>query len=410
MLFFIRNLFSQRNTKKVRLRANIELDMAFVFFVLGLLAFGWVMITSASMVDANYDYGNPYFYCIRQGFFAVLGIIAMTGALLIPTDNYQKIYKLWLVVAFVLLIAVLIPHIGREVNGSRRWIPLFVINVQVSELVKLCAIMYFSSYLVRFGDLARDTLKGVIKPLIILAAIAGLLLREPDFGACVVMFTCVFGIMFMAGVKLRWFIILIVLGGVAATFLVLFEPYRLARLNGFLDPWADANNTGYQLVQALIAYGRGGWLGDGLGSGIQKQFFLPEAHTDFIVSVIAEELGVVGVIVLLAVYTYLIWKGMRIASFAYQLQRYFQSYIAYGISFWVAFQVIVNIGVNIGVLPTKGLTLPLISYGGSSLLIMCFALGILLRIDFENKVIADEISPRYVYKKVRGSRQVDRDI
>ncbi|WP_440993130.1 putative lipid II flippase FtsW [Cysteiniphilum litorale] len=399
MLFFIRNFFSQRNSKKVRVRATIELDMAFVFLVLGLLAFGWIMVTSASMVDANYDYGNPYFYCVRQGFFAVLGIGAMICALLVPTDNYQKIYKLWLIIAFVLLVAVLIPHIGREVNGSRRWIPLIVINVQVSEVVKLCAIMYFSSYLVRFGDVARETFKGVVKPLIILAAMAGLLLKEPDFGASVVMFTCVFGIMFMAGVKLRWFIILIVLGGVAATFLVLFEPYRLARLNGFMNPWADANNTGYQLVQALIAYGRGGWFGDGLGSGIQKQFFLPEAHTDFIVSVVAEELGAVGVITLLMVYAYLIWKGMRIASLAYILNRHFQSYVAYGISFWVAFQVIVNIGVNIGVLPTKGLTLPLISYGGSSLLIMCFALGILLRIDFENKITADEIMPRYVYKK-----------
>ncbi len=400
MLFFIRNLFSQRNSKKVRVRATIELDMAFVFLVLGLLAFGWIMVTSASMVDANYDYGNPYFYCMRQGFFAVLGIGAMICALLVPTDNYQKIYKLWLIIAFVLLVAVLIPHIGREVNGSRRWIPLIVINVQVSEVVKLCAIMYFSSYLVRFGDVARETFKGVVKPLIILAAMAGLLLKEPDFGASVVMFTCVFGIMFMAGVKLRWFIILIVLGGVAATFLVLFEPYRLARLNGFMNPWADANNTGYQLVQALIAYGRGGWFGDGLGSGIQKQFFLPEAHTDFIVSVVAEELGAVGVITLLMVYAYLIWKGMRIASLAYILNRHFQSYVAYGISFWVAFQVIVNIGVNIGVLPTKGLTLPLISYGGSSLLIMCFALGILLRIDFENKITADEIMPRYVYQKI----------
>lgn len=400
MLFFIRNLFSQRNSKKVRVRATIELDMAFAFLVLGLLAFGWIMVTSASMVDANYDYHNPYFYCVRQGFFAVLGIAAMICALLVPTDNYQKIYKLWLVIAFILLVAVLIPHIGREVNGSRRWIPLIVINVQVSEVVKLCAIMYFSSYLVHFGDVARETFKGVVKPLIILAAMAGLLLKEPDFGASVVMFTCVFGIMFMAGVKLRWFIILIVLGGVAATFLVLFEPYRLARLNGFMTPWADANNTGYQLVQALISYGRGGWLGDGLGSGIQKQFFLPEAHTDFIVSVVAEELGAIGVIVLLMVYAYLIWKGMKIASLAYVLNRHFQSYVAYGVSFWVAFQVIVNIGVNIGVLPTKGLTLPLISYGGSSLLIMCFALGILLRIDFENKITADEIMPRYVYKKV----------
>ena len=400
MLFFIRNLFAQPNAKKTRVRADIALDMAFVFLVLALLAFGWVMVASASMVDAAYHYNNPYFYTIRQGVFAVLGIISIVVALLVPTDNYQKIYKLWLIIAFLLLIAVLIPHVGREVNGSRRWIPLLVINIQVSELVKLCAIMYFSCYLVRFGELARAKFSGVLKPLIILAAMAGLLLKEPDFGAAVVMFACVFGIMFMAGVKVRWFVILISLGGIAAAFLVIFEPYRLARLNGFLDPWADANNSGYQLVQALIAYGRGGWFGDGLGSGIQKQFFLPEAHTDFIVSVIAEELGAVGVIALLIIYIGLIYKGLRIGYLAYQLGRHFQSYVAYGISFWVAFQVVVNIGVNIGVLPTKGLTLPLISYGGSSLLIMCFALGILLRTDFENKVIADEKMPQYTRKKV----------
>ena len=400
MFFLIRNLFSNRNAKKVRVRAGIELDMAFVFLVLGLLAFGWIMVTSASMVGAAHDYNAPFFYSIRQGFFAILGIITIAIALVVPTDNYQNIYKVWLIVAFILLIAVLIPHVGREVNGSRRWIPLIVINVQVSEVVKLCAIMFFSSYMVRYGAVARDTFKGVAKPLLILATMAALLLKEPDFGASVVMFACVFGIMFMAGVKLRWFIILIALGATAAIFLVVFEPYRLARLNGFMNPWADANGTGYQLVQALISYGRGGWFGDGLGAGIQKQFFLPEAHTDFIVSVVAEELGAAGVIVLLIVYGYLIWKGMRIAYFAHQLKRYFQSYVAYGISFWVAFQVIVNIGVNIGVLPTKGLTLPLISYGGSSLLTMCFALGILLRIDFENKVEADEKMPRYVYKKI----------
>lgn len=400
MLFFIRHLLMRPNAKKLRVRADITLDMAFVFLVLALLAFGWVMVASASMVEAAYHYNNPYFYATRQGIFAILGVAVMVVALLVPTDNYQKIYKLWLLVAFLLLIAVLIPHVGREVNGSRRWIPLVIINIQVSELVKLCAIMYFSCYLVRFGAYAREQFAGVLKPLIILAAMAVLLLKEPDFGAAVVMFACVFGIMFMAGVKVRWFVILISLGAIAATFLVIFEPYRLARLNSFLDPWADANNSGYQLVQALIAYGRGGWFGDGLGSGIQKQFFLPEAHTDFIVSVIAEELGAIGVIVLLFVYIALIYKGLKIGYLAYRLERNFQSYVAYGISFWVAFQVVVNIGVNIGVLPTKGLTLPLISYGGSSLLIMCFALGILLRTDFENKVIADEKMPQYTYKKL----------
>lgn len=389
----------RRNVPRQRIRAPVTLDMSLVFLILGLLAFGWVMVSSASMVDAAYDYHNPFFYVYRQGFFAILGIGILLLALLVPSDNYQKLDRLWLIMAFALLIAVLIPGIGREVNGSRRWIPLFIINVQVSEVVKLCAIMYFAGYLVRFGQYARETFLGVVKPLIILAVMALLLLMEPDFGASVVMFTCVFGMMFMAGVKFRWFAIVISTGAIAAVLLVVFEPYRLARLTGFLNPWENANTSGYQLVQALISYGRGGWFGDGLGNSIQKQFFLPEAHTDFIVSIIAEELGVVGVMILLVVYAMLIFKGMKIAWFSYKLERHFQSYISYGISFWVVFQVIVNIGVNIGVLPTKGLTLPLISYGGSSLMIMCFALGILLRIDFENKIIADELMPRYIYRK-----------
>ncbi|MDA7742589.1 putative lipid II flippase FtsW [Francisellaceae bacterium] len=370
-----------------------------MFMVLLLLAFGFIMVTSASLVDAKFDYGNPYYFVIRQVIFTVMALIAMGVALFIPIDNYQRLGRFWLVIAFILLIAVLIPGIGHSVNGSRRWIPLVFINVQVSEVVKLCAIMYFSSYLVKYGDYAKHDFWGVMKPIAILACMAVLLLLEPDFGASVVMFTAIFGIMFMAGVSLRWFALLILTGGGAAITLVLQSPYRLARLTGFSNPWADAYGSGYQLTQSLIGFGRGGWFGLGLGNSIQKLYYLPEAHTDFILSIIAEELGAVGVIVLLVVYGILVWRGLQIARVAQELGRLFEAYICYGITFWFVFQVLVNMGVNIGVLPTKGLTLPLISYGGSSMLILCFALGIMLRIDFENRLMSDTLKPKFVRKK-----------
>ncbi len=401
MWIWLRNTLTQQNVKRVRVKAPIELDVVLLFLVLGLLAFGWLMVTSASIVMSGESWGNPLFYSTRQGIYALMGIGLIALSLFVPTDNFQKLDRTWLIVAFILLVAVLIPGIGREVNGSRRWIPLVMINVQVSEVVKLCAIMYFSGYLVRFGDYARKTFQGVAKPLAILAVMAGFLLMQPDFGASVVMFACVFGIMVMGGVQWRWFGFFIILASIAAVMLIISAPYRMHRLTGFLDPWSDAQGSGYQLVQSLIAFGRGGFFGDGLGMSIQKQFFLPEAHTDFITAIIAEELGAIGVLVLLGVYSCLVWRGLKIGRLAGKLNRPFQSYVSYGISFWVAFQVFVNLGVNMGMLPTKGLTLPLISYGGSSLLIMCFALGILLRIDFENKVISDQVMPQYIYKRMK---------
>ena len=396
-----KGLFNKRRIQKhERVRAPIQLNLTLVFSILILLAFGWIMVTSASLVEAQHDYGNAYYFSIRQGIYVILGICAIGVALFIPTDNYEKLGSIWILISVVLLIAVLIPGIGHVVNGSRRWIPLGFTNIQVSEVVKLCGIMYFSSYITRHGRYAREAFLGVVKPLMLLAVLAFLLLLEPDFGASVVLFTVIFGIMFMGGVRLRWFIILVVIGAACATLLVLKSPYRLERVTGFLHPWENQYGSGYQLTQALIAFGRGGWFGLGLGNSVQKLFYLPEAHTDFIVSIIAEEFGALGVFALMSVYGILISVGMKTAKEAMLLNREFESYICYGIVFWIAFQVLVNIGVNTGMLPTKGLTLPLISYGGSSLLIMCFALGILLRIDFENKITADEIMPRYVYKKV----------
>jgi cell division protein FtsW len=391
--------FSRSKMISKRVRAPITLDMKFIFAIMFLLAFGFIMVSSASMVDAKHDYGNAYHFVIRQGIFSILALGVMFTALFIPIDNYYKMGALWLIIAFLLLTAVLIPGIGHVVNGSRRWIPLLVINVQVSEVVKLCGIMYFSSYLVKYGDSARNEFWGVIKPIFILAAMAFLLLLEPDFGASVVMFTAVFGILFMAGVNLKWFGMLLVLGATAATALVIHSPYRLARLTSFSNPWLDPYGTGYQLTQSLIGFARGGWFGLGLGNSIQKLYFLPEEHTDFILAIIAEEFGTIGVFLLLSIYGLLVWRGLQIAKLAHKLDRLFEAYISYGITFWIAFQVIVNVGVNIGVLPTKGLTLPLISYGGSSLLVMSYVLGVMLRIDFENKLTVDMLKPKFIRRR-----------
>lgn len=390
--------FLGRYQEKRRVRVPINIDLVLVLIIFSLISIGFVMVASASMVYAEYNYHNQYYFIIRQGLFCILGIVAIFVAIFIPIDNYEKMGSFWLLLAIILLVAVLIPGVGKVVNGSRRWIPVVFINLQVSEVVKLCGLMYFSGYLVRYGEYARTAFWGVIKPIALLCILALLLLMEPDFGATVVLFTVILGVMFLSGVRLRWFIILLVLGGLAATALIIQSPYRLARFTGFLDPWVNQYGSGYQLTQSLIAFGRGHWFGLGFGESIQKLFYLPEAHTDFIIAIISEEFGAIGVIVLLSLYIFLVIRGLKIAITASKLNRLFESYVAYGIVFWISFQVVVNIGVNTGLLPTKGLTLPLISYGGSSLIVICFALGILMRIDFENKLIIDRDKPKFVRK------------
>ncbi|MBK2094007.1 putative lipid II flippase FtsW [Francisella philomiragia] len=401
MLYRLKLLLSGQNTKKERVRAKLEIDISIVFVMLGLLTFGWVMVTSASMIVALDDYNNPYFYSIRQGFFAVIAVFLFLLALLVPTKNYEKNYNVFFFVMLIVLVAVLVPGVGKSVNGARRWIPLIIINIQVAELAKLLAIIFFSGYIAENLPKMANFKEGILTPITLLGCIAVLLLMQPDFGSTVVISICVMGMLFVSGNKVRWYGLLIGAMLIMATMLVIISPYRMHRITGFLHPWENANGSGYQLVQALIGFGRGGWFGDGLGNGVQKQFFLPEAHTDFITSVIAEEIGVVGLMVLLVVYLFIVFRAMNIAKAAFELKRYYQAFLSYGISFWIGFQVFVNIGVNTGLLPTKGLTLPLISYGGSSLLIMCFTLGILVRIDFENKLLADTINPKYIYKKVK---------
>ncbi|MGQ4006314.1 putative lipid II flippase FtsW [Francisellaceae bacterium CB300] len=401
MLYRLKLLLSRQNVKKERVRAKLEIDISLVFVMLGLLTFGWVMVTSASMLVALDDYNNPYFYSIRQGFFAIISIFLFLLALLVPTKNYEKNFSAFFFIMLIVLVAVLVPGIGKSVNGARRWIPLIVINIQVAELAKLLAIIFFSGYISTNLSKMNEFKEGILTPISLLGCIAILLLMQPDFGSTVVISICVMGMLFVGGNKAQWYGLLLAAMIAMASILVIVSPYRMHRITGFLHPWENANGSGYQLVQALIGFGRGGWFGDGLGNGVQKQFFLPEAHTDFITSVIAEEIGIVGLMILLCVYLFIVFKALNIAKLAFDLKRHYQAFLAYGIGFWMGFQVFVNIGVNTGLLPTKGLTLPFISYGGSSLLIMCYTIGILLRIDFENKLLADTINPKYVYKKVK---------
>ena len=401
MLYRLKLLLSRQNAKKERVRAKLEIDISLVFVMLGLLIFGWVMVTSASMLVALDDYNNPYFYSIRQGFFAIISIFLFLLALLVPTKNYEKNFSAFFFIMLIVLVAVLVPGIGKSVNGARRWIPLIVINIQVAELAKLLAIIFFSGYISTNLSKMNEFKEGILTPISLLGCIAILLLMQPDFGSTVVISICVMGMLFVCGNKAQWYGLLLAAMIAMASILVIVSPYRMHRITGFLHPWENANGSGYQLVQALIGFGRGGWFGDGLGNGVQKQFFLPEAHTDFITSVIAEEIGIVGLMILLCVYLFIVFKALNIAKLAFDLKRHYQAFLAYGIGFWMGFQVFVNIGVNTGLLPTKGLTLPFISYGGSSLLIMCYTIGILLRIDFENKLLADTINPKYVYKKVK---------
>ena len=279
----------------------------------------------------------------------------------------------------------LVPGIGRSVNGSRRWLAFGPIGIQVSELAKLTMIFYLSGYLVRQKQAMSSSILGFIKPMIILCVIGVLLLMEPDFGAAVVIVGTVMAMLFLSGVKLRYYIGLMLIVITALIFIAIASPYRVARLTAFLDPWADQYNSGYQLTQSLIAFGRGGWLGSGFGESIQKLMYLPEAHTDFLFAVLAEEMGFVGILIVISLYAIVIIRGLHIGYTAYNQNSLFAAFTAYGLSFWLGLQAAINMGVNAGILPTKGLTLPLLSYGGASMVINCVVIALLLRIDHENR-------------------------
>lgn len=359
------------------------LDGWLIFSSLALLVLGWLMVSSASVAVAEFWTGNTQYFAIRQGVFAVLGLIAAFIVSQVSMAFSQKNGHWFLLLAFLLLSLVLL--IGREINGSTRWINFGLFNLQTSEIAKIFLTIYMAGYITRHLQHVRETLSGFIKPLLLMLAYGGLLIFQPDFGSLVVVMAAVMGMVFLAGVQFKHFflVLLVALGGLA--FIAIIEPYRVERLTSFTDPWSHQFNSGYQLTQALIAFGRGHWVGLGLGNSVQKLFYLPEAHTDFIFSIIAEELGLVGGLFTLALFILFVSRIFLIARKCELVGQFFSAYLCYGLGVIFATQILVNMGVNMGVLPTKGLTLPFISYGGSSLISSGIMLGLILRADYERR-------------------------
>lgn len=358
--------------------------MTVIFLLLGL---GLVMVASSSIAIADRQFHEPLYYFWRQMFSVAIGMSFIIAALKIPLSVWEFLSVPLLVLGLLLLILVLIPGVGREVNGSTRWISMGSLALQASEPVKLCVIVYLAGYMVRHGEHVRSNFAGFIRPICVLTIVAGLLLLEPDYGSCVVLFATALGMLFMGGVPLGRFFAWVLTAVVVLASLAILSPYRLQRLMSFVDPWQDPFNSGFQLTQALIAFGRGDWFGVGLGSSVQKLFYLPEAHTDFVFSVFAEEFGLMGTTILILLFSFLVWRAFVIGHIAERMGKLFAAYLAYGIGLIIGVQAFINMGVNLGVLPTKGLTLPLLSYGGNSMIITCLLLGILLRVEVENRQI-----------------------
>lgn len=350
---------------------------------LALVVFGLVMVTSASMVVSDRLYHTPLHFLFRQGFFVTSGLGIAWLMTRIPLHFWEERGHPIFIICLLLLVVVLIPGLGHVVNGSRRWIRLGFMSFQVSEAVKLLAILYLAGYLQRHQDEVRRSISGFVKPMIFLALMGFLLLLEPDFGATSVIAMTFLSLLFIAGARLVPFIGMFSVVLTLMVTLAITSPYRLRRLTSFVDPWLHAYGSGYQLTQSLIAFGRGGVFGVGLGNSVQKLFYLPEAHTDFVFAVIAEELGLLGELLLLGLFVLLVARMIQVGMQALKQYQYFAGYVLWGIALWLSFQAAINIGVNIGLLPTKGLTLPLISYGGSSMWVSCAAIGIALRAAFE---------------------------
>jgi len=356
-------------------------DRSFIVLALSMYMIGLIMVASSSMPVAERLFNNPFHFVIRHGIYIVLSLGLAGVALQIPMSWWQKNSSYLLLFGIFLLVTVLL--IGRSVNGSTRWIVLGPITVQAAEPAKLFFFCYLAAYLVRRRDQVMEDWKGFAKPLVVFSALAALLLRQPDLGTIIVMFVTTFGLLFLAGAKLWQFISLASVGVVLLSLLAIFEPYRWRRITSFLDPWQDPFGSGYQLTQSLMAYGRGEVFGQGLGNSIQKLEYLPEAHTDFVMAVLAEEFGFIGVSVILLLSMILVYKALILGRKAVAKEKFFEGFFAYAIGIWMCFQAAVNVGASAGIVPTKGLTMPLISYGGSSMVIMTIAVVVLIRIDHE---------------------------
>lgn len=358
-------------------------DHWLILVISALLAIGFLLLASASMGISDKIHNNSFYFLTHQGIYLFVGFVAAFIVTKIPLSFWEKTGGYLLLIGVFLLVVVLIPGIGREVNGSRRWIRLGLFTLQASEFAKFAVVIYSSGYLLRRQEEVMASIRGFVKPLILLGVMALLLLLEPDFGAIVVMILTVLGMMYLAGARLWQFIILLLLVGGALAMIAVISPYRVMRLTSFLNPWAKPFDSGYQLVQSLIAFGRGGVFGVGLGNSIQKLFYLPEAHTDFLFAVLAEEFGIFGQTVVLSLFSFLVGRALYLGRLAAKIGNWFASYLAYGLGLMIGLQAIINVGVNIGLLPTKGLTLPFMSYGGSSMLFNCVISAVLLRIYHE---------------------------
>lgn len=369
-------------------------DRQLVWIAFGLMLIGLVMVTSASFPISSRLTDQPFHFMFRHAIFLLLAFLTSNMVLQVPLERWMKYSSLLLGISFFLLIVVLV--VGKSVNGASRWIPLGLFNLQPAEVAKLSLFIFMSGYLVRKHDEVRQTFfGGFLKPIMVFGTLAVLLLGQPDLGTVIVMLVTLFGMLFIAGAKLSQFLALMVAGVLAVVALIVAEPYRVRRVTSFLDPWEDPFGSGYQLTQSLMAFGRGEWFGQGLGNSIQKLEYLPEAHTDFVFAVLAEELGFIGVVLVLVLIFSLVLKAIFIGKKAFQHDQQFGGYLAFGIGIWFAFQTLVNVGAAAGMVPTKGLTLPLISYGGSSLIIMSVAVSILLRIDHECR-LADRHAPEEI--------------
>ncbi|AOE50466.1 putative lipid II flippase FtsW [Kangiella sediminilitoris] len=370
--------------------------------VITLLAIGVVMVASSSMPFAeDHMKGNEFYFLIRHCVYLSIAIVAAIMTLQLDTRFWQENGPKFLVLGIVLLVAVLV--IGREVNGSKRWIGVGPLTVQPAELMKFFLVIYLAGYLVRRSDELQTQIRGFMKPLVVIGLVVAFLLLQPDFGTSAVIVATALAMMFLAGARLWQFITLTVFVGIVMGLVAWQEPYRMKRLTSFLDPWADQFGSGYQLVQSLIAFGRGDWFGVGLGNSVQKLSYLPEAHTDFVFAVFAEEFGFVGVLLVISLFAIIFWKALSIGRRALKMEHHFAAYMSYGIGFWLSLQALINIGVASGSLPTKGLTLPFISYGGNSLIVSCVAMAVLLRVDFEVRRKEHEFS-----KAKSGYRQKSR--
>lgn len=380
---------------RVPLWANVDGDLLMIWGMI--CAIGLVMVATASIAVAEKTHSQPFFFIEKQVVFFVIGSFLGLLCLQVPLAFWEKTGLLWVCLAMVVLVAVLIPGIGRTVNGSTRWIPFGPINIQVSELVKLLLAIYLAGYLVRRRATVRTSFRGYIIPAMILAVASALLMMQPDFGATAVVFVTCLGLLFIGGGRLREFLALFICGGGFLSVMVVTSPYRMARLTNFRNPWADPFNSGFQLTQSLIAIGRGELFGVGLGESVQKLFYLPEAHTDFIFAVLAEELGLVGVLVLILLFGALMYKMLRIGMAAEAQDKWFGAYLIYGIALLIGLSALLNMGVVMGLFPTKGLALPFISYGGSNLIVNCMAFGLVLRVNYE--VRRGEVQARKVNKR-----------